>query len=93
MSFYDWLLARNADFSAQSDYAVQHKDDFPKEPKSREELLTYLKAKRDCALDVGRGFVDALGLYMSGRPTPRGSKLDLSFDFSGAPDDDEKPPR
>lgn len=93
MTFYDWLLVHHSEFSAQSAYAVQHKDDFPKEPKTREELLAYLKAKRDCEVEVGRGFVHVLGLYTSQRSSERGPDVKVSLDFSGAPEDEKKPPR
>lgn len=93
MNFYDWLLAHQHDFGAQSAYAVRHKDDFPKEPKTREELFAYLKAKRDCDVEVGKGFVHVLGLYTSQRSSGPGPDVKVSFDFSGAPDDKKKPPR
>ncbi len=72
MTFYNWLLGSGSEFGAQSAYAVEHEVDFPKEPKTREELLAYLKAKRDCDVDVGKGFVRALGLYTSQHASKRG---------------------
>jgi hypothetical protein len=93
VNFYEWLLAHRHDFGAQAAYALGHKDDFPQEPKTREELFAYLKAKRDCDVEVGKGFVHVLGLYTSQSSSERGPDVKVSFDFSGAPDDEKKPPR
>ena len=90
-TFYDWLLGRDSEFRGQSTYALEHKDDFPREPKTRDELLAYLKAKRDCDVEVGRGFVHALGLYTSQHASKRDPEVEVSANFS-AGDEEKEPP-